>query len=101
MEELFDRPVEVYDSSKGPRKLKIHLEGDLPDDVAAVAPIRLSFHGKNHYNSVVPEDLAGFPLGELATRRIRSHRGRAASRRFSKDELELARRQAALEQQQG
>ena len=77
MEEIFDRPFELWDVERGAdAPANIHLEGSLPED-HRVAPIRVSYHGKNHYNSVKP--LQGkFPLGELRTSRIRSFRKRTA-----------------------
>ena len=38
-----------------------------------VTPLRLSYHGRNHYNSLVDPTLPP-PLGELFTSRIRMHR---------------------------
>jgi hypothetical protein len=77
MEEIFDRPFELWDVERGADEpANIHLEGSLPED-HRVAPIRVSYHGKNHYNSVKP--LQGkFPLGELRTSNIRSFRKRTS-----------------------
>jgi hypothetical protein len=54
MEELFDRPIEIYAPSDGPYKpRKTHMEGELPDQLKSVTPIRLHYQGNNHYNSIV------------------------------------------------
>ena len=74
MEELFDRPFELWDVERGTSNgpANIHLEGSLPQN-HRVDPIRVSYHGKNHYNSV--QNTRGkFPLGELNTSVIRSFR---------------------------
>ncbi|GBG24430.1 OTU domain-containing protein 5 [Hondaea fermentalgiana] len=59
MEELYDRPVEIYAATglgSNTEPLKLHFEGDLPSDskMGPYLPIRISFHGNNHYNSVIP-----------------------------------------------
>ncbi len=58
MEELYDRPIELYiASADGPTDpLKMHFDGDLPsnEEMGPFKPIMLSFHGNNHYNSVIP-----------------------------------------------
>jgi len=95
MEELYDRPLEVYaargdGTSTDP--LVLHFKGDLPDE--EISPIRLSFHGDNHYNSVIPFKTEGkhkidvsldqFELPVFRnTTRIRNHRRH--SRKKSKD----------------
>lgn len=60
MEEIYDRPFEVYESvgdGDSTNPIQIHF-GDLPEkDLEGVEPIRLSFHGSNHYNSVIPISL--------------------------------------------
>jgi hypothetical protein len=62
MEELYDRPMEVFlVAGDGTRTepLKVHFDGDLPPDLQGPCePIRLSFHGDNHYNSVIKHVLA-------------------------------------------
>ena len=55
MEEMLDRPFEIYvaeleDGGKRPRK--IHLQESFPQTVNELQPIRLSYHGKTHYNSI-------------------------------------------------
>mmetsp|Transcript_18605 Transcript_18605/g.34471 ORF Transcript_18605/g.34471 Transcript_18605/m.34471 type:complete len:560 (-) Transcript_18605:113-1792(-) len=72
MEELYDRPIEVYlVSGDGSciEPLKLHFEGDLPEAALTdVLPIRLSFHGDNHYNSVITftEDSEGADVSKEA-----------------------------------
>ena len=57
MEELYDRPFQIYEvvgdgDSTNPRQIHFN---DLPEkELEGVDPIRLSYHGSNHYNSVVP-----------------------------------------------
>ena len=56
MEELFDRPIEIYAPSDGPYKpRKTHMSGELPDQLKHVTPIRLHYQGNNHYNSITVE----------------------------------------------
>jgi hypothetical protein len=66
MEEVFDRPIEIYSTQDGPKKpKKTHLEGELPAEMERVTPIRLHYQGGNHYNSVVrtgPGDNETIPL---------------------------------------
>ena len=83
MEEIFDRPFELWDVERGSGKgpANIHLEGSLPED-HRVDPIRVSYHGKNHYNSVQNTDVTRrFPLGELNTSAIRRFRKRGSQQR--------------------
>lgn len=63
IEEMYDRPFEVYDATISDKRnptepIKIHFEGDLPspDVCRKLNPIRVSYHGHNHYNAVVPID---------------------------------------------
>lgn len=57
MEEVYDRPFVIYEVSQDgdstePRQIHFN---DLPEkELEGVEPIRLSYHGLNHYNSVVP-----------------------------------------------
>ena len=46
MSEIYNRPIEVYAMSDSPMKT-FHENGDS-------TPLRLSFHGSSHYNSIVP-----------------------------------------------
>jgi hypothetical protein len=80
MEEIFDRPFELWDVERGAQgPANIHLEGSLPED-HRVAPIRVSYHGKNHYNSVM-STTDTFPLGELNTSKIRQFRKMGTEKR--------------------
>ena len=80
MEELIDRPFELWDVSHGPEEpSSIHLEGSLPDNMLDnVEPVRISYHGKNHYNSVIyNKHKHMYPLdrhGIAGTSRIRNFR---------------------------
>lgn len=57
MEEIYDRPFEIYEvvgNGESTEQRQIHFN-DLPEkELEGVEPIRLSYHGQNHYNSVVP-----------------------------------------------
>ena len=69
MEELLDRPIEVWDVESGPgAPSNIHLEGSLPDYVLnEIAPIRISYM-ENHYNSVIyDKDIHKYPYGVPST----------------------------------
>ena len=56
LEELFDRPIEIYAPTDGPHKpRKTHVSGELPKALSNVTPIRLHYQGNNHYNSIVVE----------------------------------------------
>jgi len=48
MSEIYGRPIEIYSYSNQPmRTFHEHCDNK-------VEPIRLSYHGKSHYNAVVP-----------------------------------------------
>lgn len=47
---MYDRPIEVYCYNTRPMRT-FHEE---QDDSRIREPIRLSFHGQNHFNSIVP-----------------------------------------------
>ena len=81
MEEIFDRPFELWDVDRGAANgpANIHLEGSLPKN-HRVDPIRVSYHGKNHYNSVMNRKRS-FPLGELNTSNIRNFRKKDTGQR--------------------
>lgn len=53
---MLDRPFEIFSVEHGAATpLSIHLEGSIPAHILkSVAPIRVSYHGRNHYNSLVP-----------------------------------------------
>jgi hypothetical protein len=60
LEELYDRPVIIFNGddflTRGVLQPRgIHFLGELPTDaMRGVTPLRLSYHGGSHYNSVVP-----------------------------------------------
>ena len=79
MEEIFDRPFELWDVDRGAQGPANIANDNIPKDYK-VEPIRISYHGKNHYNSV--RNMNGpFPLGELRTMIIRNFRKRTAEPR--------------------
>jgi hypothetical protein len=55
--EIYNRPIEVYEYSTEPRNM---FQGVFKTDNE---PIRLSYHGKNHYNSVVDPYKATIGVG--------------------------------------
>lgn len=51
MEELFDRKIEIFSNKYSAKEpLPIHFTGSFPPVVRKRVPIRLSYHGGNHYN---------------------------------------------------
>jgi hypothetical protein len=57
-EELFDRPLVIYNGEDFANTGQlvgrgIHFSGELPA-LPGVTPLRLAYHGNAHYNSVVP-----------------------------------------------
>ena len=59
--EIYNRPIEIYCGSNKPLKtfhenlkdFNLNNENDNKTDIK-ISPIRVSYHGKEHYNSVVP-----------------------------------------------
>ena len=62
MSEIYNRPIEIYSYSKLP--IKTFHENSLSvrydRDVNKLPPIRLSYHGKAHYNSIINTDINKF-----------------------------------------
>ena len=55
LSEIYNRPIEIYKDSNKPIKTfheKIYEQDD--NNNYSITPIRLSYHKKNHYNSIVP-----------------------------------------------
>lgn len=76
MSEIYDRPFHIYTYSATPMRTFHEIEGHL-------APIRVSYHGKCHYNSVI-STLEHQPLqstipGQLEQDFIRDHLARRAA----------------------
>lgn len=63
LSEIYNRPVEIYRGSNNPLKT-FHeynsVNNETNDYNFSLTPIRLSYHRKNHYNSIVP--LASDPI---------------------------------------
>jgi len=77
MEELFDRPIEIFSVKDGASPRKTHLDGEMPESMHGVTPIRISYHGENHYNSVVSDagvDYEPFPLPPRGTKVLQQFR---------------------------
>lgn len=81
IEELYDRPMEIYSretwaKSNSLAPLKLHFDGELPiEELGDVTPLRLSYHGGSHFNSVSgPGEQP--PLGTRASCVIRDARER-------------------------
>ena len=51
LSEIYDRPIEIYSGSEKPLKC-FHEKNSHVDEKKV--PIRLSYHGHNHYNSAIP-----------------------------------------------
>ena len=77
LEEVFDRPIEIYSHEHGPRApRKTHMT-ELPEELKDVTPFRLSFHGANHYNALTmprPGDSERPPLAPRRTRYLQRFR---------------------------
>ena len=57
LSEIYNRPIEIYKDSNKPIKTfheKIYEQDDKDNNNYSITPIRLSYHKKNHYNSIVP-----------------------------------------------
>ncbi|CAB1106592.1 unnamed protein product [Ectocarpus sp. CCAP 1310/34] len=68
LEEMFDRPIEIYSSeSEGLQPMKIDFDASGLD--MGMAPIKLSYHGQSHYNSVRDFSLR-YPLHPRRSKRI-------------------------------
>ncbi|CAM9893776.1 unnamed protein product, partial [Ectocarpus sp. 8 AP-2014] len=68
LEEMFDRPIEIYSSeSAGLQPMKIDFDASGLD--MGMAPIKLSYHGQSHYNSVRDYSLR-YPLHPRRSKRI-------------------------------
>lgn len=57
LSEIYNRPIEIYSGSEKPLRCfhedkKLYL--DNTNKGIIITPIRLSYHGKKHYNSIVP-----------------------------------------------
>ena len=61
LSEIYDRPIELYAYSKVPMRTFHESHGS-----EGTQPIRLSYHGKSHFNSIMP-----FNEGEHAFLRSR------------------------------
>ena len=60
LSELYNRPIEIYSNSIKPLRTfhesKINFKRDDNNNKNYnIIPIRLSYHGKNHYNSIIPK----------------------------------------------
>jgi len=77
LEEVFDRPIEIYSHEQGAKEpRKTHL-AEIPDALKGVTPFRLSFHGDNHYNSLEmarPGDTERVPLSIRRSRLLQEYR---------------------------
>lgn len=58
--EIYNRPIEIYSGSNKPLKTfhenlkEFNLKEDNKLNKKQISPIRVSYHGKEHYNSIVP-----------------------------------------------
>ena len=57
LSEIYNRPIEIYRDNNKPLKTfheKIYEQDDNDYNNYSITPIRLSYHKKNHYNSIIP-----------------------------------------------
>ena len=63
--EIYNRSIEIYSGSNKPLKTfheninefnlkKENEEGNIKEEKIKISPIRISYHGKEHYNSIIP-----------------------------------------------
>jgi OTU domain-containing protein 5 len=52
--EIYNRPIEIYSGSEKPLRCFHEDSSNNKNSGIEVTPIRISYHGKKHYNSVVP-----------------------------------------------
>ena len=55
LSEIYGRPIEIYAYSSQPMRT-FHEQPEEGEE--QLTPIRVSYHGRNHYNAVVPQDWA-------------------------------------------
>ena len=59
LSEIYNRPIEIYSGSTKPLRSfhedkKFYLDKNNKNKDIVLTPIRISYHGKKHYNSIVP-----------------------------------------------
>ena len=55
LNEIYNRPIEIYCGSAAPSKcFREEKQKDICNEEIETSPIRLSYHGGNHYNSIIP-----------------------------------------------
>ena len=90
IEELYDREVEIYTATGGaPGRdvtvpIKLNFDDDLPPALDPKTRLRLSYHGGNHYNAVLP--VGKDPVRTSKTPEINPHTIRAWRLRFTEDQ---------------
>ena len=50
--EIYNRPVHVFDATSGDAQQPMNTFSGAPSDGEPSAPLRLSYHGRNHYNVI-------------------------------------------------
>ena len=51
--EIYNRPIEIYSGSEKPLRC-FHEDKHFDENQYILTPIRLSYHGQKHYNSIIP-----------------------------------------------
>ena len=54
MSEMYERPVEIYAYDNKPMRTFHEASPEEMEKKGQITPFRLSYHGRQHYNSVVP-----------------------------------------------
>ena len=71
-EEILDRPIQVFSSEDPSQPMNlIHNNVALAYHLKHVKPIRLSYHGRSHYNALVPLSVSDQDLECLGPRESR------------------------------
>ena len=79
LEEVFDRPIVIYDSeSINIAPMKTNFDENGSDENESIKPIILSYHGHQHYNSVFNEKFS-LPLIKRSSSKILNKRKKSMS----------------------
>jgi hypothetical protein len=79
LEEVFDRPIVIYDSeSINIAPMKTNFDENGSDENENIKPVILSYHGHQHYNSVFNEKFS-LPLLKRSSSKILNKRKKSMS----------------------
>ena len=73
--EIYNRPIEIYSGSQKPLKC-FHEDKCYDNNRYISTPIRLSYHGQKHYNSVIPLEEAKFKFETYKNSLIKTKPGK-------------------------